>query len=53
MQHAKNSTDEFWTVIYRKPNEFVTYSEVTTDVRATVSRLDAQGFIVVDIVDGA
>lgn len=40
-----------WTVSYRRPGELVVYYESTQNVDLTVSVLEAQGFIIIDIVD--
>lgn len=46
------SYDGPWTVIYRLPSEVTQHQEVTYDVPTTVATLEAQGFIIIDIIVG-
>jgi hypothetical protein len=39
-----------WLVIYKQPDESIK-EELTVNVPLTVSTLEAQGFIIIDIVD--
>jgi len=46
------STD-VWTVYYKGQTDAQVFSEVTSNPDSTVARLEAAGFIIIDIVIGA
>lgn len=46
------STD-VWTVYYKGQTDAQVFSEVTTDPDGTVARLEAAGYIIIDVIIGA
>jgi len=43
------STDS-WTVIYKAQNDAEQYSEQTSDPNGTVARLEAAGYIIIEVI---
>lgn len=49
--HYSNHDGGTWTVIYQRPGDSTMYHETTQNVSFTVNVLEAQGFIIIDIID--
>ncbi len=46
----QSSSSDVWTVHYKAQTDAQVFSEVTTNPDATVARLEAAGYIIIDVI---
>lgn len=48
----QNSATDTWTVYFKGQTDAQVFSEVTSDPDSTVARLEAAGYIIIDVIQG-
>lgn len=43
--------NQSYLVLYQKPGNDKIFSEITTNLEATIKYLESQGYIIIDIID--